>query len=82
MVSSHIVSSILRHEDIEWDVQCLITSPKPHLKVSENPKDIEKLLTKYERVFGDLPPRKTIRQRDGAYHSVRDRNTTYKNEAL
>ena len=45
----------MRNGDIEWVVECLITSPKPHLKVSKNPKEIEKLLSKYERVFGDLP---------------------------
>ena len=48
--------SILRHGDIEWVFECLITSPKPHLNISKHPKDIEKLLSKYDNVFGDLPP--------------------------
>ena len=48
--------SILRHGDIEWAVECLITYPKPHLKVSKHPKEIEQLLSKYDRVFGDPPP--------------------------
>ena len=26
------------------------------MKVSNHPKDIEQLLSKYEKVFGDLPP--------------------------
>ena len=47
--------SILRHGGIEWDVECFITSSKPHLKVLSHPKEIEKLLSKYERIFGDLP---------------------------
>ena len=34
----------------------MITYSKTHLKVSKNPKEIEQLLSKYERVFGDLPP--------------------------
>ena len=51
VVSSHKMRSILRHGDIEWDDECLITYPKPHLKVSNNPKDIEKLLSNYERVL-------------------------------
>ena len=45
----------MRHGDIEWDVECLITSSKPHLNISKYPKEIEKLLSKYENVFGDLP---------------------------
>ena len=48
--------TILRHVDIEWDFECLIKYPKPHLKISKNPKEIEQLLSKYEKVFGDLPP--------------------------
>ena len=55
VVSSHIMRSTLRHGDIEWATECLITYPKPHLSISKHPKDIEKLLSKYEKVFGDLP---------------------------
>ena len=54
VVSSHNMRCILRHWDIEWAGECLITSPKPHLKVSKHPKEIERLLSKYERIFGDL----------------------------
>ena len=57
VVSSHIMRSTLRHGDIEWATECLITYPKPHLKISKHLKDIEQLLSKYEKVFGDLPPR-------------------------
>ena len=47
------MTSILSHGDIEWDAECLITSYKPYLKVAKHPKEIEQLLSKYERVFGD-----------------------------
>ena len=43
------------HGDIEWASKCLIKSPKPHLNISKHPKDIDKLLSKYEKAFGDLP---------------------------
>ena len=56
VVSSHSMRNILRNGDIEWDVKCLITYHKPHLNISKHPKEIEQLLSKYERVFGDLPP--------------------------
>ena len=56
VVSSHSMMSILRHGDIEWVVECLITYFEPHFKVSKHPKEIEQLVSKYERDFGDLPP--------------------------
>ena len=56
VVSSHNMRTLLRHGDIEWAAEFLITSPKPHLNISKHPKEIEKLLSKYEKVFGDLPP--------------------------
>ena len=46
---------ILRHGDIEWVSKYLIASSKPHLKFFKHPKEIENLLSKYERVFGNLP---------------------------
>ena len=55
LVYFHGMRTILRHGDIEWDDECLITSPKPHFNISKNPKEIEKLLSKYEKVFGDFP---------------------------
>ena len=55
VVSYHIMKSILRHGDIEWDSKCLITYPKTHLNITKNHKYIEQLLSKYEKVFGDLP---------------------------
>ena len=55
VVTCNSMRSILRHGDIEWDVECHITSPNPNIKVVEHPKEIEKLLKKYEKVFRDLP---------------------------
>ena len=63
VVPSHSMRSILRHGDIEWADECLITHPNPHLNISKHPKEIEKLLIKYENVFGDLHP-----GRGGEYH--------------
>ena len=63
VVSSHSMRSILGHGDIEWIFECLITYSKPHLKVSKHPKEIEQLLSKYERVFGDLPPGRPLDRR-------------------
>ena len=68
VVSSHNMRTILRHGDIEYDFQCLITSPKPHFNISKNPKEIEKLLSMYEKVFGDLPPRSPPDR--GVEHSI------------
>ena len=56
VVYSHSTRSILKHGDIEWFAECLVTSHKTHVKFSKHPKDIEKLLSKYEKVFEDLPP--------------------------
>ena len=54
VVSSHSMRSILMHGDIEWVFECLITHSKPHLKVYKHPKEINQLLGKYEKGFGDL----------------------------
>ena len=45
----------MSHGDIEWDAECHIKFPKPNIKVFEHPKEIKKLLKKYEIVFRDLP---------------------------
>ena len=48
VVTCKIMRSILRHVDMEWAPKCNITSPEPNIKVFEHPKEIEKLLKKYE----------------------------------
>ena len=55
VVTCKSMRSILRHGDIEWVVECHITSSKPIIKVFEHPNEIEKLLQKYEEFFRDLP---------------------------
>ena len=51
VVTCNSMRSILRNGDIEWDDECHITSPKTNIKVFEHPKEIEKLLKKYEKRF-------------------------------
>ena len=55
VVSSHSMRSILRHCDIEWDVECHITTEGNSINFSYYPKDIKKLLHKHKGVFEDLP---------------------------
>ena len=55
VVNCNSMRSILRHGDIEWAAECYITSPKPKISVVKQPKEIETLLHKYEKVFRDLP---------------------------
>ena len=58
----------MRHGDIEWVVECPITFSKAHMKVSNHHMDIEKLLSKYEKVFGDLTRGRTLDI--GADHTI------------
>ena len=55
VVNCKSMRSILRHGDVEWTVQCYVTSPKPKIRVFKHPKEIETLLDKYEKVLRDLP---------------------------
>ena len=55
VVNCNSMRSILRHRDIEWDDECYITSPKPKIIVFKQPRDIETLFHKYEKVFRDIP---------------------------
>ena len=55
VVACNSMRYILRHGDIEWAVECHITSPKPNITFFEHPKEMETLLHKYEKVFRDLP---------------------------
>ena len=38
VVNCNSMRSILRHGDIEWFVECYITSPKPKIRVVKHPK--------------------------------------------
>ena len=55
LVNCNRMRSILRNGDIEWAVECYITSPKPKFRVVKHLKEIETLLHKYEKNFRDLP---------------------------
>ena len=55
VVNFNGMRSILRHGDIEWVFEFHITYPKPNIKVFEHPKEIEKLLKKYEFFYRDFP---------------------------
>ena len=55
VVSSHTMRSILRHGDIEWDVEFLITTQVTTLDIAQYHEDINKLLQNDKKVFGDLP---------------------------
>ena len=55
VVNCNSMRSILRHGDIEWAAECYITSPKTKIRVFKHPKEIEKILHKYEFFFKDLP---------------------------
>ena len=68
VVHSHSMRSTLRHGDIKWDVEYFITYSKPHLKVSKHIKEIQQLLRKYEKFFGDLPPRRPPNR--GVEHTI------------
>ena len=68
VVYSRSLRSTLSYGDIEWDVECFITSFKPPLKVSKHPKKIKHLMGKYEKVLGDLPPGRPLDR--GVDHTI------------
>ena len=55
VVTCNSMRYILRHGYIEWDDEFHITYPNTNIKFFEHPKEIEKLLRKYESFFRDLP---------------------------
>ena len=54
LVSAHNMRAILKHEDIEWDNECMITIEGTYVNASYNPKDIEWLLHKHKVFFENL----------------------------
>ena len=54
-VTSHRMEAVLRHGDIEWATECLVTFRKPPDEATQHPTDIEALLQKNKAIFGDLP---------------------------
>ena len=59
LLSSHNLRSILKHEDIKWVIECVISSQGSTINISQYPEDIKILLKKYEKIFGNLPPGRT-----------------------
>ena len=54
-VSSQRMEVVLRHDDIEWAVECFVTFRKPPENNTQHPGDIQALLQKHEKIFWDLP---------------------------
>ena len=59
VVSSHTMISVMRQGDIEWDVECLITYQGTTIDIVHHHEDIKRLLHRHERVFEELPHRRT-----------------------
>ena len=55
IISAKSMIFVMRHGDIEWVVECQITTEGTTAKVFSPPKDIKKLLQKHKRNFEDLP---------------------------
>ena len=55
VLSSQSMIYTLSHEEIKWDVECLITSQGTNIDISQHLEDINRLLHKHEKVFGYLP---------------------------
>ena len=55
VISAKSMIFVMRHGDIEWVVECQITTKGTTTKSSSLTKDIKKLLHKHKRVFEDLP---------------------------
>ena len=56
VVSSQRMEAVLRHQDIEWAVECFITSQDPIDLKLQYPEDIQAILHKHDRVFESIPP--------------------------
>ena len=55
VISAKSMRSIMRHGDIEWDVEFQINTDETTAIFSFQPKDIKKLLQMHKRGFEDLP---------------------------
>ena len=60
--------SIMTHGDIEWDVECIITSQGRTIDISHHHEDIQKILHKHERVFRDIPHERPLER--GVVHRI------------
>jgi hypothetical protein len=48
---------VMRHGDIEWDVECFISDREPPERLQQILEDLHVLLRKHHKVFSDIPPR-------------------------
>ena len=55
LIYAKSMRSVMRHGDIEWDVEFQINTEGTTARVSSQPKDIKNLLHKHKKVFEDLP---------------------------
>lgn len=55
LVSSHSMEAILRHGDIDWEVECYISNKESPDGPRQYPDDIQALLQKHQQVFRDIP---------------------------
>jgi hypothetical protein len=56
IVPSYNMEAIMRHGDIEWDVECFISNKKPPNHLHQLLEDLQVLLRKHHKVFSDIPP--------------------------
>jgi hypothetical protein len=56
IVLSKRMEGIFRHGDVACATECLITTQKPSDNNQQYHVDIQALLSKHDRVFGEIPP--------------------------
>jgi hypothetical protein len=56
IVSSHSMEVVMRHGDIEWDVECFISDREPPDRLQQLPEELQVLLCKHHKVFSGIPP--------------------------
>jgi hypothetical protein len=55
IVSTKLMLGTFNHGDVAYETKCLITSHKPLDSNQQYQVDIQTLLRKHERVFGEIP---------------------------
>jgi hypothetical protein len=56
IISAKWMEGIFQHGDVAYAVECLVTTEKPSGSSHQYHVDIQTLLSKYDRVFGKIPP--------------------------
>jgi hypothetical protein len=57
IVSTKRMEVVLRHRDTTWVVECVVTTPKNTEGRQHYHMDIQDLMGKHDKVFGQIPPR-------------------------